>query len=147
MTLDAQVQKLARMRAFREKYLEETKEIERMFVASPQGQLLSGLKSKLAELDTEVAATEEAIRADAVSQFKATGSRHPHPAVEVKMFKRAIYDAKAALEYARQHIPNAVKLDARKFEQAALKLELGFVEIVVEPRARIDQDLAAYMEE
>jgi len=147
MTLDAQVQKLARMRAFREKYLEEAKAIEWMFNASPQGQLLSGLKSKLTELDTEVAATEEAIRAEAVSQFKATGSRRPHPAVEIKMFKQAIYDAQMALEYARQHIPVAVKLDGKKFEKAALGLDLEFVEILVEPRAQIARDLADYIEE
>ena len=146
MALDDQVQRLARIRAKREACVEQARELERALAASPKGQLLSGLRGKLAELDANLAAAEEAVRADAVFEYNATGSKHPHPAVKVKIFKRVIYDAKAALEYARQHIPNAVRLDARKFEKAALELDLGFVEVVAEPRAQIDQDLTGYMD-
>ena len=146
MTLNAQVQRLAQMRAARQEYVAQAKKLEEAIAASPQGQLLNGLKGKLAELASATEAAEEAVRADAVFEYNKTGSKCPHPAVKVKIFKRVIYDAKAALEYARQHIPNAVRLDARKFEKAALELDLGFVEVVAEPRAQIDQDLTGYMD-
>ena len=147
MTLGAQVQRLAQMRATRQEYVAQAKGLEEAIAASPQGQLLNGLKGRLAEVIADIGTAEEAVRADAVFEYNATGSKQPHPAVKVKIFKRVIYDAKAALEYARQHIPNAVKLDSRKFEKAALELDLGFVEVVAEPRAQITQDLTGYIKE
>jgi len=69
------------MRAKREAYAEQARELERALAASPKGQLLSGLRGKLAELDANLAAAEEAVRADAVFEYNRTGSKHPHPAV------------------------------------------------------------------
>ena len=89
-------------------------------------------------------AQDDIVRAIALSEFGSTGVKSAHPAVTIKMFKRFVYDARQALDYAREHIPNALKLDARAFEKAAQALGLDFVTIEDDPRPQIASDLSEY---
>jgi hypothetical protein len=50
-----------------------------------------------------------------------------------------------ALIYCRQHLPNALKLDARAFEKAAKVIPLSFVDVVETPKATIATDLSEYL--
>jgi hypothetical protein len=55
------------------------------------------------------------------------------------------YDTARALTYAREHLPQALKLDAREFEKVAKVLKLDFVTTHEEPQATIATDLSKYL--
>lgn len=74
---------------------------------------------------------------EAIAEYNRSGERKPHPAVEVKIMTEVLYDDEEALKYARLHIPNAVKLDTKKFEAAAKALELPFVRTEEYPKAYV----------
>ena len=84
-------------------------------------------------------------RKQALVVYAETANKAPHPAIKVKMYTVLGYDDGEALDYARVYIPRAVKLDKRKFEQAAKVLEPDFVTITQEPRATIARDLSKYL--
>jgi hypothetical protein len=108
--------------------------------------------SKTRSLDASIdAAKVEAERLDgqvrtlAVKSFEKDGNQKPHPAVGIGEYTVLEYDTDKALDYARKHIPNAVKLDKTAFKKAAKVLGLEFVEVSVEPRAKINRDLTEYL--
>ena len=89
-----------------------------------------------------VADLEEQVRAAAVACYDNTGNKHPHAAVEIKLFTVYDYDPLKAKQYAVEHLPTALSLDTRKFQRAAEVLDLDFVKIGKEARAQIAADLA-----
>jgi len=89
--------------------------------------------------------TEDQVRALAVDFYTATGDKRAHGAVTVKVFRDLVYDEVMALIYCRQHLPNALKLDARAFEKAAKVIPLSFVDVVETPKATIATDLSEYL--
>ena len=96
-----------------------------------------------------VADLEDAVRKAALEEYAASGNKHPHLAVAVRVNKRLRYDPATALAYCCEHFDAAVKtvLDARAFEKVAGNLGLDFVEPVEEPQATISSDLTAYLQE
>lgn len=94
-----------------------------------------------------VADAEAAVRERAVGIYAKTGDKAPHGAVKIKIYTVLDYGPADALDYAREHLPQALKLVKRTFEQAAKVLELDFVTITQEPRATIARDLSEYLPE
>ena len=90
---------------------------------------------KVAQAQADVA--KALFGVEALTEYNRSGNKKPHPAVEIKMMIEVLYDEKEALAYAREHIPNAVKLDAKKFEAAAKALELPFVTTEEYPKAYV----------
>jgi hypothetical protein len=80
-----------------------------------------------------------------VEAFDETGKTHPHPAVTIKQFTVLVYTADDALEYAREHLPQALKLDKHVFERVAKAAQPPFVLFTKEPRATIARDLSEYV--
>ena len=93
----------------------------------------------------DVADAEVAARKEAMKIFTETGDKAPHPAVKIKLYKMLDYKLADALDYARQHLPAALKLNKRTFEQAAKVVAMDFVAILQEPRATIARDLSEYL--
>lgn len=102
--------------------------------------LYSKWKDMQEELDmaeTQIYIAKTLFGMEAIAEYNRTGEKKPHPAVEVKIMTEVLYDDEEALKYARIHIPNAVKLDTKKFEAAAKALELPFVKIEEYPKAYV----------
>lgn len=102
-----------------------------------------GTKMELEKLETE-------IRQEAEANFKATGEKNPHPAVEVKQVINLIVDEGKGLEYAKTSLPDALGLNRKIFDKVmkALpeeKLPDG-VKIEQVPKVYIDKDLSGYLE-
>jgi 3-mercaptopyruvate sulfurtransferase SseA len=77
--------------------------------------------------------------------FAETGDKAPHPAVKIKMYTMLEYKDEDAIDYAREHLPGALKLDKRVFARAAKAVAMNFVAILQEPRATIARDLSKYL--
>jgi len=95
----------------------------------------------------DVADAEAEARKQAMIVFAETGSKEPHPAVKIKMYAILEYNDKDAIDYAREHLPEALKLDKRTFKKAAQAIAMDFVAILQEPRATIARDLSGYLPE
>ena len=92
-----------------------------------------------------VLSAEAEVREQALAIHAETSERTPHPAVKIKMYTILIYEFADAFDYAREHLPQALKLNRRRFDKAAKVLELDFIDIEQEPRATIARDLSKYL--
>lgn len=110
-------------------------------------QYLEQLRRHLEGARADVGLTTAEVRKQALAIYDETGSKSPHPAVKVKMYTVLKYNLAEALNYAREHLPKAVKLDKRAFEKAAKAIEPDFVTINQEPRASIARNLDEYIQE
>jgi len=142
--LTENVQHLARCRQIQ---LEYQKELDGLEVAIEEkfGKALERINSLLATAKADVVGAEERVRRAALAAYDVDGNKRPHPAVTVKSYSTVAYDSTAALDYARQHLPQVIKLDARAFERAAKALGLEFVKLGVEARPTIARDLSEYI--
>jgi hypothetical protein len=142
------IEALARARNIEQEYREEIKGLEREIALTGIGQRLAYVKNDLlrvAKLDVEDATA--AVRRAGVEAFEESGKTRPHPAVQIKQYTVLDYDDAYALEYARQHLPQALKLDRRVFEKVAKAAQPDFVAISKEPRATISRDLSEYVKD
>ena len=88
------------------------------------------------------------VRELALAAYDETGNKDPHAAVKVKMYTVLTYDEKEALDFCRDCMPDALKLDKRAFEKVAKDSPLvDFVTATKEPRATITRDLSEYAEQ
>ena len=85
------------------------------------------------------------VRELALTAYGETGDKQVHPAVQVKIYAILDYDPANALDYAREHLPGALKLNKQAFEKAAKAIGLDFVTMDQEPRAVIAGDLSKYV--
>ena len=145
--MDEQVRILATARSKEARYAQEVVRLEAALAAAPLGQTLAAARGLLigARLDTNFA--EELVREAALAVHLDTGTKKPHAAVEVVLSTVLDYEEGVALDYCREHLPHALKLDKRTFEKAAPVLGLGFVAIRQEPTTRIKRDLSAWVED
>ena len=114
--------------------------------ASPLGLYLNETRENLQKAKAVQANAETDVREIGRNIFTETGDKTPHPAVKIKIYTVLDYTDEDAVEYAREHLPQALKLVKRTFEQAAKAVELDFVTIQQEPRATIARDLSKYQE-
>ena len=89
--------------------------------------------------------TEDTVRRLAVDFYNATGDTQAHDVVAIKLYTELRYEPLAALEYCREHLQQALKLDTKLFERIAKVAALDFVEIEQAPRATIASDLSEYL--
>jgi len=115
--------------------------------ASPLGLYLNKTRESLQTAKAVQADAEVDVREKARGIFRETGDKTPHPAVKIKMYVALDYTDEAAVEYAREHLPQALKLVRRTFEKVAKmpELDLGFVTVRREPRVTIARDLGKWM--
>ncbi len=90
--------------------------------------------------DAEIQRLEETIRNEALTEFAFNGTKKPHEAVTIKMFKTVtVKDEAQAREWCFTNFRPALKLDAKVFESAVkdgnIPAELATVKD--EPRAQI----------
>jgi len=147
--MDSDIQKaiesLARSRAIEAEYKTEIKEIQAEMSEMPLGKRLAHVYKLLAVAQEDVADAEIAVRSRALKMYDSTGAKQPHPAVKIAVYTVLSYDPAQALEYARQHLPKALKLDKQVFEKSAKAIEPDFVIVGEEARVRIASDLSEYL--
>lgn len=124
-------------------------------IAAAFGKRLAMVKVQLGEAKLAAQDAEGVVRAEALDLYAQDGNKRPHPKVQIKVYRVYQYDEVEALDFARAHMPGALKLNKRAFEKAARGLEgmdLGEVtgqlaEVVTirdNPRATIARDLGGY---
>jgi hypothetical protein len=100
--------------------------------------------SLLAALEAARSAQEQAettLREAVLAAYNATGSKHPHPAVGVRVCTRLVYDQAAVTTWALENLTPLLVLDTKMFEQVAPHIKVPGVTTVTEPQATIAQDL------
>ena len=141
------VEKLARARCIVAEYEATLVEAEEELHATPEWAAADQALQDIRQAKVEQANVETEVRERALGIYEETGDKAPHPAVTIKMYTVLDYEDADAFDYAREHLPKALKLDKRTFEKAAKILELDFVVIRQEPRATIARDLSGYLPE
>ena len=140
--MDDLIRILARARKWLERDAEAASAAIKLVEATPLWENWLSANAMVMKGRAVVADLEEQVRALAVAQYDGTGDKHPHAAVEIKLFSVYDYDPFKAKQYAIEHLPTALSLDTRKFQKAAEVLELDFVKISKEARAQIAADLS-----
>ena len=143
-TLDELIQRLAYHRNIEVEYKQELEDVKAEIKAS-YGHILERVESLLEVAKADVADAEGDVRKAALAAYGENGEKQVHSAVTIKVFTVLDYSPATALEYARQHLPKALKLDKRTFEKVAKAAELDFVTVNEEPRATISRDLSSYL--
>lgn len=104
-----------------------------------------GLIRRVNDLNSQCGAMEKRVRAIAEMAFRATGEKHPHPAVEIKISKVVAYETAAALAWAIEK-GMCLKLDNKALEalaKASPASLTGICIVVDEPHAQIARDLSS----
>ena len=141
------ITRLAYIRKVEAEYKAEIAQAQAELEKSTQWQYLEGRREYLRTVRVDMADAEIAVRQMSRIIFFETGDKVPHPAVKIKMYTALDYTDGDAVEYAREHLPKALKLVKRIFEKAAKVLDLDFVTVRKEARVIIARDLSKYLPE
>ena len=147
-TLDQLVEQLAQARADLEKVVTDGASLELLIDALIEqhfGPAKAANDEAQAEASERVDELTKQVRDRAVLAFEQSGDKRPNSAIQIKEYIVLVYSEGDALEFARQHVPKALKLDRRAFERVAKVLEPDFVTVITEPRATIASDLSAWL--
>jgi hypothetical protein len=89
------------------------------------------------------------LREQALADYKATGSKKPHPAMGIRVSTKLVYEPGMALDWAKTNLPAALVLDTKTFEAfvKATTVPVTFVSIQETPTATIATDLSEYLKE
>ena len=124
---------------------EEIEAVETAIAETPLGHRLAALRTVyLPGLRSAVQVAEDAARDAALATYEHTGDKKVHPDITIRVYQVAVYDTGQALDYARAHLPTALRLDARTFEKVAKAIELDFVTWHDDARPAISKDLSKY---
>ena len=145
MDIRGPVSELALARQIEAECKAEVADIQAELEASALWKVLLERKAMLGAAQKAVNAQADCVRKLAVEAYGETGDKQVHPAVQVKMYAILDYDPANALNYAREHLPGALKLNRQAFEKAAKAIGLDFVTMDQEPRAVIAGDLSKYV--
>lgn len=90
-----------------------------------------------------VTTLEESIRAEAIRDYLASDNKHPHPKVEIKLFKTfSIVDPQKVLAWVKTNLADALVVDDKKVKAYATKIgPVDGTAMTEEPKAMIASDL------
>jgi len=137
---------LARARQTEANLQDDVADLEAKIAASPDGLKLARLKEQLETAKEYTGLADVALRQATVEEFQRTGIKALLAGATVREYTVLHYTDEDALEYARQHLPQALKLDKKPFENVARVIELPFVMVEVVPKAIIARDLSGWLE-
>jgi hypothetical protein len=143
--MDHYVSDLARARTIEVRLKERASWLRTELDNTILGQQLAETTALLKAAQLAVTEAYERVKSAAIEQHQDSGTKQPHPAVKVVISTILQYDVSNALDYARQHLPQALKLDRRTFEKAAKAIEPDFVSFDTQPSVRVARDLSAYL--
>jgi hypothetical protein len=140
---------LAEARREEESARNATTEMQRLFENTAEYKAFLAARTALHEKQLAVAAIEAEVRKAAVEDFKFNGEKAVYAGVQVKLFTKVEYDAKAMRDWAKANMTSLLHLDTKAVELAAKSgvIDEAPITITKEPRAQIDSDLSAYLGE
>jgi len=144
--MDDLVKQLAKERDDVAGWKQRIADIKKKINASLDGKMLVAYYDRLDAAQEAGAEAGVRVRAAAMDAYGATGNKNPHAAVQIGDYLTLDYDPIVALDYARKHLPTAVSLIKKQFEDIAKVAKLDFVTISQEPRVKIKQNLSAYLD-
>lgn len=144
-TMKDVIAKLAYTRKVEAEYKAEIAQADAAIKETSEWKYLEQRREYLKTVQADVADAEIKVRKEALDIFAETGNNIPHPAVKIKRYTVLDYKEADAIEYAREHLPEALKLVRGVFKNAAKVVKMDFVAIRQEPRATIARNLSEYL--
>jgi hypothetical protein len=120
-----------------------------MEIAFEETPSFQAIRANIIDATQQIDELSEQLRELALADFKATGSKKPHPGVGIRVSTKLVYDPAVALDWAKTNVPAALVLDTKTFEGfvKASTAPVTFVSIVETPTATIATDLSEYLKE
>ena len=114
--------------------------------STPEGQDYIESTLRLNELKDKMSQLDQTIRDNAVILYFQTGEKKITPHVNIRVTRKPCYEVEQAVEWCRNSLPEALKLDKVKFEKYVRAVDgityLPFVEMTDEPSATISTNLS-----
>jgi hypothetical protein len=102
------------------------------------------------ELLMDIENLRSEIKNDAIEDYEQTGEKKPTEGVAIRIYRRVDYDPEIALEWCKQSLPKALKLDKSMLEKHLKAIQdtapPEWVEYYEEPRPTISSDLSFLLE-
>jgi hypothetical protein len=107
------------------------------------------VQTNINNASNQIGVLTEQLHELALSDFRATGSKKPHPGVGIRVSTKLVYDQGVALDWAKTNLPAALVLDTKTFEAfvKATTVPVTFVSELQIASATIATDLSAYLQE
>lgn len=141
MELSTQLYNLSFLRHRAEQVKINIEEAEYYLSRTETGQQIIAYRGQLAQLKSDIDTLEQEIKAQAVAEYERTGQKPTTPHIKIIMRKRLAYDKIAALNWAKLHLPEALTIDTKFFEEHAKAVAnttpIPGVTLLSEPTAQI----------
>lgn len=145
LTITEQLAQLAEIRQRAEQIKINIEEAEYYLSRTETGQQIATYRRQLAQLKTDIDTLEQSIKAQAIADYERTGQK-PASHIKIVMRKRLSYDKIVATDWCKLHLPEALTIDTRFFEEHAKAVAnttpIPGVTLVSEPTAQIASDLS-----
>lgn len=130
--------------------------VQQRIAQSEDGMILANLQGQLQRIKTELVDAEKQVRDAALAYYGAYGEKKPAPGVEIKIYKGAVVltNPVAALEWAKRHMPVAVKevVDEKALLAYVTSITEDYLPLWAErtsdkPQCTLAKDLSMYLQE
>lgn len=128
------------LKAYAEKSFDAVQELPEWKLYQEDKEEVDYIKEQIDELRAE-------INELTIQEYIVSGEKKPAPGVGIRVYTVLNYDEAEALEYCRNNLTPALRLDKRTFEKIAKDSNFSFVEYEEEPRATIASDLSEYLDD
>jgi hypothetical protein len=106
------------------------------------------VSANISDAAIQIGELSDQLRELALADFKASGSKKPHPAMGIRVSTKLVYDPKVAEAWAKVNLPTAFSFDTKFFEVYAKNVaDVPCVNIEHVPTATIATDLNEYLKE
>lgn len=116
---------------------------------APIYQQLLKIQAEKKEIKAKIEMVRDHVKTYAEGLYQSEGDKKPADGVEVRIYTKYEYDPELALDYCKQALPLALKLDTKTFEKYVKGVQevkpLPFVEVIEDPRVMISSDLTEYL--
>jgi hypothetical protein len=110
-------------------------------------QALEAARERERQVQHVILTHTRALRDGIKTVFEMTGDKAPLPGVQIKLYKRYVYDHDTTRDWLMFNAPAYLTIDAKRFEKAAETLDGAPVTIENDPRPAIASDLSEYLSE
>jgi hypothetical protein len=117
--------------------------------AFEQTTIYLAIQDNITEATNQIGYLTEQLHELALNDFRATGSKKPHPALGIRVSTKLVYEPVVALDWAKTNLPAALVLDTKTFEAfvKATTVPVNFVSEMQIALATIATDLSEYLKE
>jgi hypothetical protein len=106
------------------------------------------VSANISDATIQIDELSKQLREIALADYKATGSKKPHPAMGIRVNTKVVYDPKQAETWAKENLPTAFTFDTKFFEVYVKNVaDVPCATIKQVPTATIATDLSEYLKE